>query len=233
VLLWYNYIVTPFFIKDEFICKIMSKLIIIYNKEYDTQRVLNTIKKLDWYVENKYNLKNISFPKTLDVTKLKDYSEKEITNAIISEYNENLYRDNELFLNDNWEKASIEIESAYTKSGLLCQEEYRIFLTKYGMGGSYDLPNTVIINLSNSSKLSMLKTIIHEIIHLAIEGDILKYKIGQAQKERIVDLLFVKNFPRRVFIQNVYSSIDTGKIDQIFDDKYPDIKEVIKDISKK
>jgi hypothetical protein len=32
-------------------------------------------------------------------------------------------------------------------------------------------------------------------------------------------------------IQNVYMSMNTGKIDQIFDDKYPDMKELIKDIA--
>jgi uncharacterized protein YutE (UPF0331/DUF86 family) len=34
-----------------------------------------------------------------------------------------------------------------------------------------------------------------------------------------------------VFTQNAYSSIDTEKIDQIFDDKYPNINEIIKEIS--
>jgi hypothetical protein len=46
-----------------------------------------------------------------------------------------------------------------------------------------------------------------------------------------VDLFFIKNFPRRIFMQKM--PIDTEKIDQIFDDKYPNIKEVIKNISEK
>jgi hypothetical protein len=168
----------------------------------------------------------------LDKEKLKGYSEKEINDAVISEYSEDLYNENKKILLDNWEKVSSEIESVFFKSSLSIQNEYRIYLTKYGIG-CYDLPNTVIVNISSSSKTKILQLIIHEMIHLAIEEDILKYKIEQAQKERIVDLFFIKNFPRRVFTQNAYASMNTEKIDQIFDDKYPDINEVIKEIAGK
>ena len=207
----------------------MSKLKIIYNKEYDIQRVLNTIKKIPWFIENKYNYKNFIFPKKLDKEKLNDYSEQEIKDAVISEYSDDLYKENEKFLVNNWEKIFKEIESAFLKSNLLPQEEYRIYLTKYGTGGSYDFPNTVIVNTSFS--INILKNIIHEITHLAIEENVVKYKIGQAQKERIVDLFFVKNFPRRALVQNVYMSMNTDKIDQTFDDNFPNMENVIKKLS--
>ena len=207
----------------------MSKLKIVYNKEYDIQRVVNTIKKITWFIENKYNYKNFIFPKKLDKEKLNDYSEKEIKDAVISEYSDDLYKENEKFLVNNWEKIFKEIESAFLKSNLLPQEEYRIYLTKYGTGGSYDFPNTVIVNTSFS--INILKNIIHEITHLAIEENVVKYKIGQAQKERIVDLFFVKNFPRRALVQNVYMSMNTDKIDQTFDDNFPNMENVIKKLS--
>ena len=209
----------------------MSKLTIIYNKEYDTRRVMNTIKKIDWYTENKYDYKSLSFPKTLDKEKLKDYSEDAIQIAVEAEYSDDLYRENEKFLLANWEKIFKEIELAFSKSNLICQDEYRIFLTKYGMGGSYDLPNTVILNLSKTSGEYMLKTIIHEIIHLAIQEYIDNFKINQWEKERIVDLFFVKNFSKRAVIQNVYMSLDTEKIDRTFDDNFPDMRTVIEKIS--
>lgn len=209
----------------------MIKLKIIYKKEFDTDRVINTIKKIDWFIANNYKYKNFPYPKMLDKEKLKDYSEEEIKNAVIAEYSEDLCKENEKFLIDNWDKVSKEIESAFSKSGLLCQEEYRIFLTKYGTGGSYDLPNTVIINLSTSFNLGMLRDIIHEIVHLAIQKYIDEYKIGQAQKERIVDLFFIKNFPRRIYKRGPYMSMNTEKIDQIFDDNFPDMKAVIENSS--
>ena len=205
----------------------MSKLKIIYNKEFDVQRVINTIKKIDWFVENKYEYKKFSFPKILDVEKLKNYSDKEIENAVMAEYDEEIYKKNETFLINNWDKISEEIKISFSKSSVSAQDEYIIYFTKYGIGGSYDLPNTVIINLNRRWEVGMLRTIIHEIIHLALEEDIIKNKIRQAQKERIVDLFFIKNFPRRVSTQNVYSSMDTEKIDQIFDDNFPNMKKVI------
>ena len=209
----------------------MSKLNIIYKKEFDIGRVVNTIKKIDWYIKNNYNYKSCSYPKKLDKEKLTDYSEEEIRNAVLIEYSDDFYKESEKFLLDNWQKVSKELELAFSNSGLLCQEEYRIFLTKYGMAGSYDMPNTIIINLSKTSGIIMLKTIIHEIIHLAIEKDVIEYKIGQAEKERIVDLFFVRNFPRRVFAQNVYVSMNTDKIDQTFDENFPNMETVIKKLA--
>jgi len=209
----------------------MLKLKIIYKEEFDIRRVINTIKKIDWYTENKYNYKNFSFPKILDKDKLKTYSDEEIKNAVTVEYFDDLYKENEIFLLDSWKKVAKEIELAFSKSGLLCQDEYRVFLTKYGQGGSYDLPNTIIINLKNSFKDRMLRDIIHEIIHLAIQKYIDEYKIGQGQTERIVDLFFIKNFPRRVYVRDSYMSMDIEKLDQIFDENFPDIKAVIEKVS--
>jgi hypothetical protein len=148
----------------------------------------------------------------------------------MSEYDEEVYKKNETFLVNNWGKILKEIKNSFSKSSILAQDEYIIYFTKYGTGGSYNLPNTVIINLNRRWEVGMLKTIIHEIIHLAIEKDILEYKIEQWQKERIVDLFFIKNFSRRVYIQNVYNSINTEKINQIFDDNFPDIEAVIRQI---
>ena len=210
----------------------MSKIKIIYNKELDVQRVINTIKKIDWFVENKYEYKKFSFPKVLDVEKLKNYSDKEIENAVISEYDEEIYKKNETFLVNNWGKILEEIKNSFSRSSILVQDEYIIYFTKYGTGGSYNLPNTVIINLNKRWNVGMLGTIIHEIIHLAIEKDILEYKIEQWQKERIIDLFFIKNFSRRVYIQNVYNSINTEKIDQTFEDNFPDMEAIVQKLSK-
>src|SRR5574344_715043 len=104
----------------------MPKLNVIYGKEFDIQRVKDTIKRIDWYVENKYNYKNFPFPKTLDKEKLKSYSDEEIKEAVIVEYNEDLYKENEKILINNWERISGEIELVFSKSNLLFRNEYNI-----------------------------------------------------------------------------------------------------------
>ena len=132
----------------------------------------------------------------------------------------------------NWEKVSRELSLALLNSSLFDQEEYIINLTKYGTGGSYNLPNTVIINVSFNYNLGLLRTIMHEIIHLSIQKYIDEYKIGQWQKERIVDLFFIKNFPKRIKMGNVYMSINTDKIDQVFDQNFPDMRAIVEKSSK-
>lgn len=205
----------------------MSKINIIYGKEFDTQRVKKTISDIGWFIKNNYQYKNFSFPKNLDKEKLQSYTEDEIKNAVISEYNDDKYKEFESVIINNWEKVFAELKSAFQKSGLAYQDEYTVYLTKYGTGGSYNLPNIIVINTFSSTKERVLQIIIHEMIHLAIEESIIKHKISQAQKERMVDLFFVKYFPKRVFAQNVYMSLDLEKYDQIFDDNFPDMKAVI------
>ncbi len=61
-----------------------------------------------------------------------------------------------------------------------------VYLTNYGVGGSYNLPNIIILNINNKKGF---KTIIHEIIHLLIETWIQEYKVQHWEKERIVDLV--------------------------------------------
>lgn len=207
----------------------MSKLKIIYNQEYEVDRVKETIGQIDWFIENKYDYKKFSFPKSLDVNKLNDYSEKEITDAVISEYNDDDFKKNETLLISHWVQISKELESAFLKSSTSMQDEYTIFFTKYGTAGSYSLPNKIIVNLTRAWGNGMLRTIIHEIIHLSIQKYIDEYKIGQWQKERMVDLFFIKNFPRRIPMQNM--PINTDKIDQIFDDNFPNMENVIKKLS--
>jgi hypothetical protein len=61
-----------------------------------------------------------------------------------------------------------------------------VSLTNYGVGGSYNPPDTIICNINNKK---YIKTVVHEIIHLLLEKWIQKYKIKHWEKERIVDLI--------------------------------------------
>lgn len=208
----------------------MSNIKIIYSKEFEVQRVINSIKKLDWYLEHGYD-KHLSFPQLLQKEELKNYSEEEIKDAVIGEYSGDFYKDYERFLLDNWQSISAEIDLAFSKSDLPKQEEYRIYFTKYGTGGSYDLPNSIIIRIKNQSPESVGATVIHEIIHLAIEGDIKKHGIGQREKERIVDLFFARNFTKQPPMkQKIYESMNTEKIDRVFDENFPNVKKAIESL---
>jgi hypothetical protein len=208
----------------------MSKLKIIYSQELEGRRIKDTISKIDWFITNKYNYKNFVFPKALNVERLRDYSEEEIKNAVAAEYSDDSYKVHEKFLLDNWDKFSKKLETAFLSSSLLMQSEYNICLTMYGNGGSYSMPNNVIVNVRLFYNANLMSAIIHEIIHLSIEKYIEKYKVGQWEKERIVDLFFMKSFPLRK-IQNTYTSYNMERIDKIFEENFPDVKKKLSEWS--
>lgn len=74
---------------------------------------------------------------------------------------------------------------------------------------------------------------------MTIEEWIQKHKVGQAQKERIVDLFMSKYFsvlfPDRLipkWSQQVYQKIAYQEIDEIFEKFAPNMETVIKKVSK-
>lgn len=153
-----------------------------YNLKLEKQRIKKTINKLLWYEKLGYRPRfpqNIN-PKTDDI--------KTIYSAIENEYAEQDYK-----------KVAAEIKKEYAKiesnfftklqtiCGIRIKRHFTIILTKYGVGGSYLLPNKIIFNITMKS--SSINTVLHEITHLIIEPYIKKYQIQQNEKERIVDLI--------------------------------------------
>ncbi|GAA4272955.1 hypothetical protein U6A24_06735 [Aquimarina gracilis] len=98
-------------------------------------------------------------------------------------------------------------------------DKYRVVLTLYGTGGSYDPEEGIITLLTNKEGRFMnytnpANTIIHEITHMGMEYSIVqKYSLPHGLKERIVDtfvyLMFQKKLPEYK-IQNMGDNkIDT------------------------
>lgn len=72
--------------------------------------------------------------------------------------------------------------------------QYKILLTKYGVGGSYNETNgSIILLLSRFEKWSeneIQSTLVHEMVHLGIEESIIeRYGLTQWEKERLVYLI--------------------------------------------
>jgi len=108
------------------------------------------------------------------------------------------------------------------------KEPIEVYLTRYGVGGSYFLPNKIIVNISDEYRnFFNYKNLAHEIIHLFIEPLIQKYKIEHWQKERIVDLITSK-------ILSDYNMqktpVETKSVDKSFNKFFPDVEEIIKNI---
>ncbi|EAY31277.1 hypothetical protein M23134_04110 [Microscilla marina ATCC 23134] len=91
-------------------------------------------------------------------------------------------------------------------------DTYRVTLTLYGSGGSYDPDRgSIIIFATRDGKFKQYKnpanTIIHEITHIGIEYSIIrKHKVPHGLKERIVDTFVLLNFKKYLpeyYVQNM------------------------------
>jgi hypothetical protein len=129
-------------------------------------------------------------------------------------------------LSEQWSSFVTILEKYFEETTLKQEDTYIVHLTKYGVGGSYNVPNTVILNFQNRKELALFRTIVHEIIHLSIQPYIEKYTVDHWIKERIVDLTLEKIAPELNTMQNL--PIDTESVDLAFEKNYPNMEEVIK-----
>jgi len=156
------------------------KLNIKFGIDFELKRVKNTLAKMDWYTSQGYN------PRLPEGINIKS-SQNEIKAKLTKEFDKRKYEEIKDKILLDFSKInkilSKKLKEIFKKDVPIT---FVVYLTNYGTGGSYDLPNIIIFN-SNSKK--GYKTIVHEIIHLIIEPWIKEYKIQHWEKERIVDLI--------------------------------------------
>lgn len=212
--------------------KTFPKLNIKYSLEDEVVRVRESLKKSEWYRENGY-AGVVCLPGGLT---LADFAvipkEDEFLEKLKDEYSEGIYKETQGSTQEAW----ADISHIWAQRGGLPSivpfiPEYNVQLTRYGTGGSYSLPNTIIVNIRTKTIKQIPKTIFHEIIHLAIEPHIKHYSIKQWEKERLVDLIFAKTFPEIAFSQKIPE--EAHFVDDIFK-KYPnDVEATVREISSK
>jgi hypothetical protein len=183
----------------------------------ETERVKNTLAKLDWYTENGYTL---NLPKGLNPGKETD---ELLERCISSEFNVTLYQEKQNELQTLWQEIGHSFLQKLHTLGLPLQREYVVTLTRYGVGGSYGLPNQIVVNFEKSSTLARILP--HEIIHLTIEHLIQENNIDHWTKERLVDLVYAKFFPENKRLQR--DPDNSEQIEKIFNQHFPNIKKVI------
>jgi hypothetical protein len=153
-----------------------------YSLKLEKQRIKSAIEKLSWYKKLGYSPR---FPQNINPQK---DNLKKIYIALQNEYSEKEYKKAAAEINKKFSKIENDFcKKLQTLCGKKIRRNYKLILTKYGVGGSYSLPNKIIYNMGMKS--SSVYTILHEITHLVIEPYIKKYQIQQNIKERIVDLI--------------------------------------------
>ena len=200
------------------------KLSITYSKEFEFERVKNTINRLAWYSKY-YNLKSLTLPKSISFKQVPNLSDNDIIAAINEEYDMNKYLNAAELINQIYPKYEKKLEELISNMGLIPIPKIKARLTIYGMVGSYHSPDEVITNIDRLFNVGLIMNILHEIIHLHIEPLIQKYQVDQWGKETIVNLLFEKTFPEIYKKPNI--PINTEEIEKIFNEYYPDIEKII------
>lgn len=182
------------------------KINIKFGKEFDKNRIKNTVIRLDWYKKHWYKPQ---LPKGIDDKS----TDSEILEKVGQEYEEESYKNIAKTLLNEFSVFSDKLEQLLISIfGKNIQTNFNVYLTKYGVGGSYLSSNEVILNINNNFGI---KTVIHEIIHLMIEENVKKYNIKQFEKERIVDLIL--HSPKFYFLKYNFWQKNYNNVEKYID----------------
>lgn len=158
------------------------KITFNYSIERELKRVQDTIRRKDFFQENGYQP---TLPE--DVT-FENFNLARAKERIKNEFDESLANEVGKKLKTDWEKHRNKIESFVAHLPYKKPEELEVIFTRYGMGGSYNTPNVILINLRNTK--NPLFILVHELLHLIIEEPVVgKYQLSQSDKESLVDYL--------------------------------------------
>ena len=193
------------------------------------ERIKYTMGKLEWFNQNGYK---VYLPKKIievDFLKNEILSDENIKECILLEYQEKDYLQLVEYIKKEWVKYEEIFYFRLKDLSLPLCEEYFVYLTKYGVGGSYHFPNEIIVNIQMKYGVGLVRTIFHEIIHLTIHSLIEKNKVEHWVKERIIDLILKKFVPELSKEQSL--PIKTEHIDKVFEENYPNIELITEKLS--
>ena len=207
--------------------KVEADLKITFSKESEAKRIQYTIDKLDWFKKQGYK---INLPEK--IKEIIDHgltlSDDEILKIVSLEFNQKEYEDKANELRQKWEEKKGDFLHRLASLGLPLQSEYKLVFTKYGVGGSYGLPNIIQINFEYPIEKETIAITLHEIIHLTIEELIKKYGIDHWEKERLVDLIYGKFYPNEKRLQR--DPEKSKEVERVFEAFYPDMEKVLSEI---
>ena len=180
----------------------------------ETNYVWQNIINIEFFEANNYQ---ITFPKDALIDSLINKSKrKQLTDDDYNKFRQlmkkKIYREAEYqipfekteAIKDELNRMITELKRIYYKWSFKVFTQYKIILTFYGPGGSYNPHDgSIIIFATKEGKFKSydnpLNTLIHEVIHIGIDESIItKFKLNHSVKERIVDLFVMLNFKNRL-----------------------------------
>ncbi len=199
-----------------------------YSPEFEEIRIKDVFGKMNWFREHGYNP---LFPGNKKLSELDENCKlSDLLPLAKLEYDQQFYSELTSKFMEQWQWFVDYLkDSPIEATALKFQDKYEVFLTSYGTGGSYELPNIVIMNIRNRDQDRLVVILFHEIIHLSIESFIQKYAIPHWYKERIVDLFYKRIFPEKAFEQNLPKEVLA--VDPIFNNHFGDPEGMIKELA--
>lgn len=204
-------------------------LTISFSEDSELSRVRETIKRLPWYREHKYPETFAKLP--FGVTEAS--TEGVIADAVSREYDPQLFRETEEYIQDKWSTVVDGFEDLRKMRGVELRDSYSVVLTKYGSGGSYNgAIGELIIRIGSQKRREQIVGVItHEIVHMTIQHLIDTYEVSHWRKEKLVDLLVERYFPALQMSQNIPE--DVSVVESTFNSLFPDIEAIVKEVGAK
>lgn len=193
-----------------------------YSPDYELFRVKYTLKKLGFYTDNGYT---VDLPPGVTETSSSD----DIKAAIERDFNESMYSAYGETLQAKCAEHA-DIISALQAEGIIRTEPYTIYLTRYGVGGSYGPPDEVVLKVWSPEVTDRtLGTLLHELIHLKIAWWVEDFEVSHWRTERLVDLVGQKFFPQLREAQAITEDVQI--VDAAFAAHFPDLARIVAEIS--
>lgn len=175
------------------------KLNFEYNVDSELKRVMYTLGKRDFYIENGYK---VSVPEGVSTKYLAPEKETELKEIITNELEEKKVEKFQKVLTARWKGLGAKVEEFLDSLPYSRPNELYIVFTQYGTGGSYGPPNKIIMNIHSTREA--FETSVHELIHDVIEIPVVQhFKLTHWEKESLVEYLIIKHlneiFPKYIY----------------------------------
>lgn len=199
-----------------------------FSMDREIFRVKNTVKKYKWYIENGYKP---SLPTDIEnkLEKGEEVSNEDIESSVKKEYEEEKYKVEANKITNALENESPAFIEKLKSLGRPMPDKFYIFLTTYGVAGSYGYPDKITLNINKISKIGAISIIFHEMVHLLTEDLIKKYNVQHWTKERLINLTMNRFFPDKPTLQRDPENAE--QISNIFEREFPNIEKIIEEVS--
>lgn len=199
----------------------LPSLTIEYSPEFEIERV-------GWMLRTIATLREHKYPLTLPpgLAGADAPSDAMIRDAVAADFDTVQYENVAKTIRENWPHLSETCTQSLFSLFPTLARDVTVRLTRYGVGGSYRAPATIITNIAlRTDPQELQKTLLHEIIHLGLCTIAPEDALDHWAKERLVDRVSEKVNPTYARTQKI--PVDVSHVDTVFDASFPDIQAII------